>query len=327
MTNKESLISVIVPIYKVEEYLDECVKSIVSQTYKNLEIILVDDGSPDNCPQMCDKWARVDERIRVIHKKNGGLSSARNAGIKAAKGDYIGFVDSDDFIDKCMYESLICGFYKNPDVGVVSCMIRKYENGVVSEFISKWTVSEQVLIPASKVAKELLSCNRNFTVWSKLYRKDVIGDVLFQEGKLNEDTLFVFDLSKRIESLGVSLLEIPIYGYYYRQRSNSICSNVKRPLDLDTINNYWMMKSYYEKTNNVEMIVVVEKDVILRSVNSYNRIFVNPQWNNLVRKEIKNNFCKIKLRSVYSYYGIKMLIKVFVIKYCSFIYDLYLKCM
>ena len=104
---KSALISVIVPIYKVEKYLDECIESIVNKTYRNLEIILVDDGSPDKCPEMCDQWAKKDERIRVIHKENGGLSSARNAGLDVATGDYVGFVDSDDFIERDMYEKKI----------------------------------------------------------------------------------------------------------------------------------------------------------------------------------------------------------------------------
>lgn len=95
----KSLVSVIVPVYKVEKYLDKCVESIVEQTYKNLEIILVDDGSPDNCPSMCDSWAQKDSRIKVIHKENGGVSSARNSALDAAAGDYICFVDSDDFIE------------------------------------------------------------------------------------------------------------------------------------------------------------------------------------------------------------------------------------
>lgn len=99
-------ISVIVPVYKTEEYLDKCVKSIINQTYKNLEIILVDDGSPDNCPKMCDDWANKDSRIKVIHKTNGGLSSARNAGIEAAAGNYLMFTDSDDFLEDDMIEFL-----------------------------------------------------------------------------------------------------------------------------------------------------------------------------------------------------------------------------
>ena len=105
------LISVIVPVYKAEKYLDKCVQSIVNQTYKNLEIILVDDGSPDNCPEMCDEWAKKDSRIKVIHKENGGVSSARNAGLDNSFGDYIGFVDSDDFIEndfyECLYDNLV----------------------------------------------------------------------------------------------------------------------------------------------------------------------------------------------------------------------------
>lgn len=96
---QKPLVSVIVPVYKVEDYLDKCVKSIVAQTYENLEIILVDDGSPDNCPSMCDSWAQKDSRIKVIHKENGGVSSARNSALDAAAGDYICFVDSDDFIE------------------------------------------------------------------------------------------------------------------------------------------------------------------------------------------------------------------------------------
>ena len=105
--NSQPKISVIVPVYKVEKFLDRCVESIVGQTYENLEIILVDDGSPDNCPSMCDKWAEKDSRIKVIHKENGGVSSARNAALDAATGDFIGFVDSDDWIEPDMYESLM----------------------------------------------------------------------------------------------------------------------------------------------------------------------------------------------------------------------------
>ena len=105
-----SLISVIVPIYNVEKYLDKCIESIVNQTYKNLEIILVDDESPDNCPEICDKWAERDSRIKVIHKENGGAGSARNAGIEASSGEWIGFVDGDDWIEPNMYEKFAGSF-------------------------------------------------------------------------------------------------------------------------------------------------------------------------------------------------------------------------
>lgn len=119
------MISVIVPVYKVEKYLDQCVASIVSQSFSDLEIILVDDGSPDNCPAMCDAWAKRDSRIRVIHKENGGLSDARNAGMAAAKGSFIGFVDSDDIIPPEMYQVLF-SLLKQDDSDIAACGIKQF---------------------------------------------------------------------------------------------------------------------------------------------------------------------------------------------------------
>ena len=113
-------ISIIVPVYKVEKYLNECIESIINQTYKNLEIILVDDGSPDNCPMICDKYALDDLRIKVIHKKNAGLMAAWISGLELATGEYIGFVDSDDFIELDMYEVMIKSLVEN-DADLIQC--------------------------------------------------------------------------------------------------------------------------------------------------------------------------------------------------------------
>ena len=107
MNSVDKLLSIIVPVYKAEKHLDRCVESILSQTYGNIELVLVDDGSPDACPAMCDSWAKRDWRVRVIHKKNNGASSARNAGLDMASGEYIGFVDADDFVEPDMYETLV----------------------------------------------------------------------------------------------------------------------------------------------------------------------------------------------------------------------------
>ena len=120
------LISVIIPIYKVEDYLDECISSVVNQTHKNLEIILVDDGSPDNCGMMCDEWAKKDDRIKVVHKSNGGLSDARNAGLNIAVGEYIAFIDSDDFIMPNMFEELYSAF-DTPEIDIVACGITNHD--------------------------------------------------------------------------------------------------------------------------------------------------------------------------------------------------------
>ena len=113
VSNKEPLISVIIPVYKVEKYLKRCIDSVINQTYKNLEIILVDDGSPDNCPKICDDYSKKDKRIKVIHKKNGGVSAARNKGLKLSNGDYIVFVDSDDWLEYNFVEEMLTNLRKN----------------------------------------------------------------------------------------------------------------------------------------------------------------------------------------------------------------------
>lgn len=144
--DSKSLISVIVPIYNVENYLERCVVGIINQTYKNLEIILVDDGSPDNCPKMCDDFAKKDSRIRVVHKKNGGLSDARNAGMKIASGECIVFVDSDDYIHCNMIDKMY-GVMLKDGSEVVSCGV-------------KWVDEKGTVISESKVDKnEILDTN------------------------------------------------------------------------------------------------------------------------------------------------------------------------
>ena len=138
---KKPLISIIVPVYKVEKYLNRCIHSIVNQTMKDLEIILVDDGSPDTCPKMCDDWAKKDKRIKVIHQKNKGLSAARNHGIKISKGKYIGFVDSDDYIDKYMYENMVSVLIKEQG-DMCCCKLQKvYEK---RNFLSKEKFTKDV---------------------------------------------------------------------------------------------------------------------------------------------------------------------------------------
>lgn len=124
MEDNKILLSVIVPVYKVESYLDRCVESIVGQSYRNLEIILVDDGSPDGCPEKCDDWAKRDNRIKVIHKQNAGLGFARNSGLDIATGEYVAFVDSDDYIENDMYRTLIDAACRH-NADMVSCGFNK----------------------------------------------------------------------------------------------------------------------------------------------------------------------------------------------------------
>ena len=214
------LISVIVPIYKVEEYLVKCVNSIINQTYANLEIILVDDGSPDRCGELCDDLCKTDHRIKVIHKKNGGLSSARNAGINIARGEYLGFVDSDDYIEPFMYEKLLYAILNNNCSLSVCSVNYVFEDGRVITKVSN--ENDRVF----DFYQAILEMNQyrlfDMGAWSKLYAKELFDDLRFPEGKLSEDFYIMYKIFDRAQR--ISYVAAPCYNYL--QRKNSISRNV-----------------------------------------------------------------------------------------------------
>ena len=213
--NPMDLISVIVPVYKVEAYLDRCVQSIVDQTYANLEIILVDDGSPDRCPQMCDKWAKRDNRIRVIHKENGGLSDARNAGMQAASGTYIAFVDSDDWIGNAFVENLYNAAEEN-DCAVVGCAFQMTDQTDCKE-ITQDTKKPRI-INRDTAVRDLIDDRIRQVVWNKLYKRELIQNIPFVKGKLHEDEFWSYQVLTQTNRYA----EIDSVGYYYFQRTESI---------------------------------------------------------------------------------------------------------
>lgn len=274
---KHSLISVIVPIYKVEDYLKECIESIINQTYSDIEVILVDDGSPDRCPQMCDEWAKRDSRIRVVHKKNGGLSSARNAGLDVAKGEYISFVDSDDFICKDALENLYNRIKDDNSIGITSGLIYRYQDGSINNFKDQWLCSKEIVIPSSEFLLETMSQKTSYTVWNKLYRRDVIGNTRFREGRNNEDTLFMYDLGKNIAILNVCMVEIPHYVYYYRYREDSICTTAKIPLAIDILGNYELMMEDCKNTNS-RLYDVLYFSYVRTLYGFVDSLLLNPVW-------------------------------------------------
>lgn len=219
------LISVIVPIYNVEKYLARCVDSIVNQTYKNLEIILVNDGSPDLCPQMCDDYAEKDSRIKVVHKKNGGLSDARNAGMAVAKGEYISFIDSDDYVSDDFFECLLDVMNKeNSDIAECS-VVKLYEDNRFDEFSDDLSVKTY----DTQDAMSALIAENPFHqhVWNKLYKTELVRDIPYAVGKLNEDefwTYQVFGRANKVSKLNKTM-------YYYFQRNSSIMGvgyNIRR---------------------------------------------------------------------------------------------------
>ena len=208
------LISVVVPVYRVEKYLDDCISSIVQQTYNNLEIILVDDGSDDASSSACDRWAVEDSRIVVIHKHNGGLSDARNVGLGIVRGEYIAFIDSDDWIDNTYIEKLT-SVANNEQADVVTCaLVDEIEKTGATD-----PQKRQFFSGNSEQALTMLYDQTKIGVNAfKLYKRYIWDDLCFPYGKLYEDTLTtykVFDLAERI-------VQIPDALYHYRIRENSI---------------------------------------------------------------------------------------------------------
>lgn len=212
------LISVIVPVYKVEAYLDKCVFSIVNQTYKNLEIILVDDGSPDSCPDICDEWAKKDSRIKVIHKENGGAGKARNTALKIAKGDLIAFVDSDDFLHCQMYEYLYS--LMTPEIDIAECEILYTSD---ESFFETDTVNEKKLCSAEEAMRYHIidECFKQ-TPPNKLYRRKTLENVFFPEGNKIDDEFFTY------KAIGNSnkLIHSSRKMYAYRQQEGSVMHNL-----------------------------------------------------------------------------------------------------
>ena len=221
--SSSSLVSIIVPVYKVENYLNDCIKSIQKQTYKNLEIILVDDGSPDSCPEICDKLAETDERIKVIHKCNGGLADARNAGINIASGEYITFVDSDDLLLNDMIETLYC-LSEKYDADFVMCKKIDCEDDDTIDtivFSNDTSSATRLFEGREKMTAYLKTKQIDTTVWKKLYKKILFNNLRFPNGKLHEDAFITYkliDIAKRV-------VVTDKIGYVYRKNPQSIMNS------------------------------------------------------------------------------------------------------
>lgn len=242
----DELISVIVPIYAVEKYLEKCIQSIRNQTYTNLEIILVDDESPDNCPLICDSYIEVDERIKVIHQKNGGLSAARNSGLEIAKGKYISFVDSDDYLYPDMYENMIEAI-KVTSADICVCGIEPIYEG---HFRGKL---EKINIENSTYDKEtffqLISKWYYVTTVNKLYRKEIFNQLRFPVGRIHEDEFVIHKIVDKC----TNIVTIPHIGYAYVQRENSIMNSKMSIKHLDLIHALINRYTFFKATGRKEL--------------------------------------------------------------------------
>lgn len=307
------LISVVVPIYNVQDYLEKCVDSILTQTYKKLEIILVDDGSPDNCNKICDDYCEKDTRVKVIHKENGGLSDARNAGINIATGKYIIFIDSDDYIHPQTIELLwdvlqnnqadiaVCGF-KNVDIGF-------QEDNIFYKDTQAIFIEEE----QEKLQYFVEEHYEEFTVaWNKLYPRKYFEDIRYPKGKIHEDEFTTYKLLEKASR--IAYIEYPLY--YYVQRGNSIMGesfNEKRLHRLDAYNQrleqYWNQRKYdwYERILFLYRIFLVRytkeidkrDDIDIRILEKYKR-----NYNRFVLKSLFKLPIGMKQKVGYAFYAV-----------------------
>ena len=213
------MISIIVPIYEVEEYLARCVDSVLAQTFRDFELILVDDGSPDGCPGICDAYAARDPRIRVVHKEHGGLSDARNAGLAVAGGEFIAFIDSDDWVAPDFLQAMFDTLTRER-ADIVECRVVKTDgNEEHVDVMPPFSPDEAISCCAEAALRDLIHDGIfRQTVWNKLYRRSVLEGVLFPKGRLNEDEFWTYKVFARASLI----VKISRPLYYYFQRPGSI---------------------------------------------------------------------------------------------------------
>lgn len=239
MPQEQPLISVIVPVYKVEAYLDPCVESIVNQTYRNLEIILVDDGSPDRCPEMCDAWAAKDSRIKVVHKENGGASDARNAGLDVFLGDYVTFVDADDLVASDMVEVLFKGCVDN-GADVSMCALQNFSEN--APCLDGRNSSAEKILSGEFVCTQFFCCYGPNPV-SKLFKRSVVKESRFILGrKMGEDAAFTYPILYAQERICF----VQRYMYFYRSNPSSATGTYSLN-QLDELKTLQEMLSFYEE--------------------------------------------------------------------------------
>lgn len=263
------LISVIVAVYNIEEYIEKCANSLLQQTYPNLEIILVDDGSKDSSGQICEKLAAQDERVVVIHQANGGLSAARNTGMGVAKGDYLAFVDGDDWIDADMYELMINAAVQF-DAELVAC---RYRCIYTDEIIDR-TTNRMLLFEEAEMLKSYLEekddCVIQHAAWNKLYKRSLVGEERFPVGKLYEDVVFSAKVISRINQ-GV-YLDCAKYNYVINRPGSIMAQGMNPRMFTDLLPAYLEKEEYLKKMQDDSLVVLHQYHYLKKLIGWYRQI-------------------------------------------------------
>ena len=277
----QPLISVVIPVYNVEKYLPKCVLSVVEQSYESIEIILVDDGAKDRSGSLCEELAQKDSRIQVIHKTNGGLSSARNAGIDAAKGTYITFIDSDDYVEKNYISLLYHTLIQNDADMSVAAYDTVYEDD--KKVVRDSPVVNEVLEPHAFWQKVYSDHGWEYVVaWNKLYKKELFQNIRFMEGKYHEDEIILDQIICQCRKIAATDAVL----YHYIQRSGSIMNSSYNIRNLDVVTAYLQRDPYFKESGFTDLVKL-----------NQTRIYWKMIWN-LPRADFKNSECFEK----YQYY-------------------------
>ncbi|MDR7073367.1 glycosyltransferase family 2 protein [Fictibacillus barbaricus] len=288
---EETKVSVVVPIYKVEKYIHRCIDSILNQTYKNLEIILVNDGSPDRCGKIAEDYGSKDNRIKVIHKENGGLSDARNYGMKQVTGEFTMFVDSDDWLEIEMINNMVNSAITNKADVVQSAFYYAYEDKLLLDRIYDSQNASPEILDKKTLMHELVTNEKvkNFA-WGKLYKTEIIRDIPFKKGVLFEDVFWAHHVMHRVNTF--LMLKQPYYNYY--QRNDSIVATYTiRNLDMITglKERHQFIKEYYQELLDESLKLLLRTCLV-----HYNLLLAN-------RKEDSDGFHRKKIRTYVKNYN------------------------
>lgn len=314
--NKE-VISIVVPIYKVEKYIKKCIDSIIKQTYKNIEIILVDDGSPDGCGKICDEYAQKDKRVKVIHKENGGLSDARNVGIDISTGKYICFVDSDDYIENNYIEVLYKYIVENK-VSISQCGINKVtENEQIIENIG---YQNDKVENSKQILRDLYNTHwENIVVWNKMYLRKLFEDIRFPKGKIHEDEFTTYKVLYKVSE--VAIINENLYNY--RQNNESITRKIFNLKRLDALEAFKERLEFFKKNEENELYELTLKSYLANIRIIYNNVKKYMRHSKKIRKKLKEDYkeyCRFFFINKNVSYKERIKIKLFVI--CPPIYYL-----
>lgn len=269
------LISVIVPVYKVEKYLSNCIESVLHQSYSNWELILVDDGSPDQCPLICDEFASCDDRIKVVHKENGGLSSARNAGLDIFKGDYVTFLDSDDFWHED-YLKIMLDLCVSNNAQLSQC---DYVRGVETKF-PKIKQTRDVSVYTNHTV--FTSFAANIIMCGKMYARHLFDEIRVPEGLINEDDWTTWKLYYKSRSIAVSNAQL----YYYTVNPGSIMGQAKKKTNFSYLDAYKERINFFRNTKEEDL----EHCSRLQLCKSMVLTYSNPNLSEEEKKMVKSQF-------------------------------------